>query len=239
MSAKQILSFAAFVALSWVAPAVAAGQPLEFMVKKPHLLGASRGTLVFSDEGVEYKTTDSKDARRWGYDQVKQVQVQSPARVVIRTYEDRGWTRLWADRDVQFELEKGTVTPALVTFLLAKIPRPVVTAVLPELPGAPRFHVPVKHVRGRRGSDGELLLFQNALVYQSPQAGASRYWRFGDLASVLTLDRYRLEVIAYEGGGGDTRSFLFQLKTDLPPGFYDALWAALNAPPPPRGNAAR
>ena len=47
------------------------------------------------------------------------------------------------------------------------------------------------------------------------------------------MDRYRLELVTYEGGGGDTRPFLFHLKTDLPPGFYDALWSALNAPPPP------
>lgn len=104
------------------------------------------------------------------------------------------------------------------------------TAVLPELPGAPRFRVPVKHVRGRKGSHKELLLYPDALVFQSGQPGASRYWRFGDLASVLRLDRYRVEVTAYEGGGGDVRPFLFQLKIDLPPGFYDALWSAVNTP---------
>lgn len=89
----------------------------------------------------------------------------------------------------EFRVEKGTITPALTSFLLAEIPRPVMTAVLPELPGEPRFRAPVKHVRGRKGSHGELLLYPGSLVFQSEQPGASRYWRFGDLASVLRLDR--------------------------------------------------
>ena len=233
MSAKQTLSCATLVALSWVSPVVATSQTLELAVKKPHIVGASHGTLVFSDQGVEYRTADKKDARRWIYEDIKQVQVLSPTRITVRTYEDQGWTKMWADRTFEFEIQKGAVTPALATFLLAKIPRPVVTAVLPALAATPRFRVPVKHVRGRRGSNGDLLLYSDALVYQSTQAGASRYWRFGDLASVLALDRYRLEVVAHEGGAGDTRSFLFQLKTDLPPGFYDALWSALNAPRAP------
>jgi len=92
----------------------------------------------------------------------------------------------------------------------------------------------VKHVRGRRGRDGDLALYDDALVYESPEAGASRYWRFGDLASVYAPDRFRLEVLTYEGGGGETRPFTFQLKTDLPPGFFDRLWASVNTPAPLR-----
>lgn len=238
MSATRILSCATLVALSWVSPAVAADQALELAVKNPHMVGASHGTLVFGDQGVQYRTTDKKDARSWSYEDIKQVQILSPTRVVVRTYEDQGWTKMWVDRAYEFQITKGTVTPALVTFLLAKIARPVVTAVLPALDATLRLRVPVKHVRGRRGSNGALLLYSDALVYQSTQPDASRYWRFGDLASILTLDRYRLEVVAYEGGAGETRPFLFQLKTDLPPGLYDALWSALNPPPSLRPIAA-
>jgi len=235
MSARRLLSCAALIALSWATPTRAAAPPLEVPVTLPHFFGASHGTLVFTDEGVEYRTTDEKDARRWSYEQIKQVQVQSPVRIAIRTYEDRGWTRLWADRTVEFDIEKDRITPELSAFLLANIPRPVVTAVLPPLAGTARYQVLVKHVRGRRGSEGELLLYDNALVYRSPKPDASRYWRFTDLASVYAPDRYRLDVITYEGGGGDTRPFTFQLKTDLPAGFYDTLWSAINPLTPLRG----
>jgi hypothetical protein len=234
MSAKRFLSCATLIAVFCATPIWAAPPPLEFVVKRPHLFGASHGTLVFTDEGVQYRTTDAKDARRWTYEQIKQVQVQSPTLVAVRTYEDQGWTKLWADRSFGFEVEKGVVTPELLTFLLARTPRPVVTAVLPSRAGTPEFRVPVKHVRGRRGDEGELLLYNDALVYQSPRSDASRYWRFGDLASVLSLDRFRFEVTAYEGGAGETRPFLFQLKSDLPPGFYDSLWSAVNMRAPLR-----
>jgi hypothetical protein len=48
--------------------------------------------------------------------------------------------------------------------------------------------------------------------------------------SVLKLDRFRLQVTVYEGGSGDTRSLVFELKSDLPEGFFDALWARVNPP---------
>ncbi len=239
MTSLRLVAGAVLIALAWVGPAAAAPQTFDLAVKAPHLLGASHGTLVFGDQGVEYRTSDRKDARRWTYEQIKQVQVLSPTRIAVRTYEDQGWTRLWTDRTVEFELEQGSVSPELTAFLLAKIPRPVLTSVLPVMTHAPRFRVPVKHVRGRHGSDGDLVLYDEALVYESPQKGASRYWRFGDLASVFAPDRFRLDVLTYEGGGGDTRPFTFQLKTDLPPGFYDTLWAALNAPAPLRQTTGR
>ena len=228
MSAKQLLAVAAVVTSTWAAPAPAAGQPMEVSVMLRHLFGASHGALVFSDEGIEYRTPDGDDARRWSYEQIKQVQILSPTRIALRTYEDEGWTRLWVDRTIVFDVEKGTITPEFSAFLLGQVPRPVVTAVLPGTAGPPLHRVPVKHVRGRRGDEGELLLYSDALAYESPQARASRYWRFEDLASVLLLDRFRLEVLAYEGGAGETRPFLFQLKADLPPGFYDTLWERLN-----------
>ena len=143
-----------------------------------------------------------------------------------------------ADRTFEFEVVKEAVTPALVTLLLANSPRPIFTTVLPALREPPRFRAPAKHAKGRHGTHGELQLYSDALVYQSSEPRASRYWRFGDLTSVLMLDRYRLDIVAYEGGVGETQSYLFQLKADLPPGFYDALWSALNAPPPLRTPAA-
>ena len=33
----------------------------------------------------------------------------------------------------------------------------------------------------------------------------ARFWRFRDVHGVLALDRFRLQVIAYEGGSGETQ----------------------------------
>jgi hypothetical protein len=238
MSITQLISGVMLAAVTAVGPVWAAA-PLEFSVRTGHMRHGSRGTLVFGDQGVEYKTTEKDAGRRWTYEQIKQIQLLSPTRIAVRTYEDQGWTRFWADRTVEFELEKGSAGPELAAFLIVKVPRPVMTSVLPAVTGAPLFRVPVKHLRSRHGADGDLVLYNDALVFESPQKGASRHWRFGDLASIDAPDRFRLEVLTYEGGGGDTRPFTFQLKADLPPGFYDTLWASLNAPAPLRHTTGR
>lgn len=220
------------IVLAMVTIAEAAGPPFELAVKKDHLFGSSRGTLVFTVDGAEYRTSDQDDARRWTYEDIKQVQVLSPTRVAILSYEDRGRLKLGADRTFEFEIVRGGVAPDLVAFLLDRIPRPVVTSVLPPMPasGTPVFHVPVKHQRARRGSDGTLVLYDDRLVYLTEREADARYWRLADLYSVLRVDRYRLEVVAYEGGSGNTRRFVFELKADLAQSAYEALWVRVNPP---------
>ena len=218
------------IALSSVSSAAAAGPPFELSVKRDRLFGASDGTLVFTADGIEYRTTDDDDARQWAYDDVKQVQILSPTRIDILTYEDRGGLRFGVDRTFHFMVVGEPVSSELVTFLLERVDRPLVTAVMPQYSGDVLFRVRAKHQRQGRGNDGTLVLYDRQLLYLSEQEEASRYWRFGDVFSVLKLDRYRLQITAYEGGSGNTRTFVFELKSDLPDGFYDALWARVNPP---------
>ena len=208
--------------------AAAAGPPFELSVKKDQVWGASRGTLIVGQDGIEYRTTDKDDIRTWSYADIKQIQILSPTRIKVLTYEDQGKLRLGADRAFQFEVVGGTVSSELVTFLLDRTGRSVVTVVMPRIEGEPLFRANVKHLRQGRGSDGALVLYDTQLLYLTERVGESRHWRLADLYSVLRLDRYRLEIRAYEGGSGDTRSFVFELKSDLPDGFYDALWARVN-----------
>lgn len=231
---------AAGIVFGTVWNAQASGPPFELAVKKDHLFGSSKGTLVFDTEGVEYRTADKGDARRWSYPDVKQVQILAPTRIAVLTYEDQGRLRLGADRTFRFEVANGTVGPDLVAFLLDRIQRAVVTAVMPP-PSAmpPLYRVPVKYERGIRGSDGTLLLNDESLVYSTEAEGHARYWRLADIFAVLQLDPYRLEVLAYEGGGGDTRRFTFQIKAGLPDGFYQALWGRVNPPALDLRKAAR
>lgn len=230
--ARHVLIASGIALLMVAAAAQAAGPPFELTVKRDQLLGSSRGTLIFTGDGAEYRTTDKDDARRWVYEDIKQVQVLSPKRIAILTYEDRGRLKFGADRTFEFEIVQGDVAPELVAFLLDRIARPVVTSVLPPTPGVgtPVFRVPVKHQRARRGSDGTLVLYDDRLVYLTEQESDARYWRLADLYSVLRVDRYRLEIVAYEGGSGNTRRFIFELKADLPQSAYEALWVRINPP---------
>ena len=218
------------VSLGWVTSAAAAGPPFELSVKRDRLFGGSTGTLAFTVEGIEYQTKNTDDARRWPYDEVKQLQILSPTRIAVLTYEDRGRLRLGADRTFDFTVVQSAVSSELVTFLLERVSRPVVTAVMPQYGGEPLYRVRVKHQRQGRGSDGTLVMYERQLLYVTEQDDDSRFWRFGDIYSVQRLDRYRLQVTVYEGGSGDTRAFVFELKADLSERFFDELWARVNPP---------
>jgi hypothetical protein len=216
------------VLLGHVSATAAAGPPFELSVKRDRAVGGSSGTLVFTADGVEYKTAKADDARRWSYEDVRQLQILSPTRIAVLTYENGRRLKMGADRTFNFKVTQNSVSQELVTFLLERVTRPVVTAVMPAYGGEPIYRVRVKHQRQGRGSEGTLLLYDAHLLYLTEQEDGSRFWRFGDIYSVQKLDRYRLEVNAYEGGGARTRAFVFELKTDLPERFYDDLWARVN-----------
>ena len=208
------------------------GPPYALHVKRSHVIGSSSGTLRVTAEGIEYDTAAKDEARRWAYAEIKQLQIQTPTRVVVLTYEDQGRLRLGADRRFDFDVREGTVSPDLVAFILSHTDRSIMTAVLPPLRNAPLFRVPVKHERQGRGSNGTLLMYDDALVYTTEGKGEARYWRFKDLFAVLPLNRDRFQVLAYEGGAGELRPFTFQLKADLPELFARALWDRVNPPTP-------
>jgi hypothetical protein len=208
--------------------AVAAGPPFELVVKRGHFIGSSRGTLRFTEDRVEYDSTEKKDARTWAYGDIKQLQVLSPTRIAVLTYEDQGRLRLGADRTFSFDVVEGSVSPDVVAFLLSRVARPFVTAVMPPNAGSALFRLPVKHQRAGRGSEGTLVLGEDHVAYLTERETEARYWRFTDVFAVLPLDPFRLQVQAYEGGSGSTRTFVFELKSALPAEFYDALWARVN-----------
>lgn len=208
----------------------AVGQPFELTVKKDRLFGAGDGTLVFTADGVDYLTSDVEEARQWAYDDLKQIQVLSPTQVVIETYEDQGWTRFGADRTFRFEVIGDPASEELVTFLLDRVPQPLVVALVPTRDGAPRVRVPAKLRQRLRGSHGALELWDDYFIYRTDEDAHSRVWRLSDLHLVFQPDRHRLTVAAYEGGGDRTRTFAFDLKQPLPPGALEAIWERMQRP---------
>ena len=225
---RFIVITAAVMVLASASQVGAAGPPFELAVKKDQFIGSSRGTLRLTEDSVQYDTTEKKDARAWPYEDIKQLQVLSSTRIVVLTYEDQGRLKLGADRRFTFDVVTGSVPPELVAFLLSRVERPFVTAVMPPSAGPVLFRLPVKHQRSGRGSDGSLVLTENHLAYVTEQETNARFWRFSDIFAVLPLDPFRLQVEAYEGGSGQTRTFVFELKGALRAEFYEALWARVN-----------
>lgn len=207
-------------------------QPFAVTVKKDRLFGAGKGTLVFTTDSVAYETTDVEDAREWGYDDLKQIQVVSPTRVLMVTYEDQSWIKFGADRTFDFEVTGEPVSEELVAFLLERVPLPLVVARMPPLDAAPLFAVPVRLRQG--GSLGTLELLDDHLVYRTDDDDSARAWRLADLYLVFQPDRHRLTVQAYEGGGDQTQAFEFDVKRPLPAGALEEIWAGMHGPSLPR-----
>ena len=221
---------ACVVGVVWLTATAAVAQPFELTVKKDRLFGASEGTLVFTADGVDYRTKDVEDTRQWVYADVKQILILSSTHVAIATYEDQGWLKLGADRAFDFEVTGEPVSEALVTFLLDRVRQPLVVALVPTHDEAPHVRVPVKLRQRLRGSQGTLELWDDHVVYRTDEDARSRVWRLSDLHLVFQPDRHRLTVAAYEGGGDRTRTFEFELKQPLPPGALEAIWERMHGP---------
>jgi len=179
-------------------------------------------------DGIVFQAADAKKARQWPYRELKQVRVVSPRKIALDTFEDGSRWRFGADRTVEFTVTEGTIDGQLVAHLLGHVQRPVSSAVMPAGLQEPSVRVAAKHLRSTRGTHGALVLYPSGLAYETASEGDSRYWRSGDVESILRTSPRRLLVDVYESGR--VRPFAFELKEPLPDAAFDALWQQVNSP---------
>jgi hypothetical protein len=203
-------------------------QDFEYAVRHGHTFKDCRGILKISPEGVEYKTDHTKDNRRWKFDDIRVIELESPAEISIVTYEDQ---KLWMGKDkvFTFTLLNKKATPELTEFLLGHVKRPKELAVIPEESEEPVYEIPVKHLRTISGTMGTLRIYPHKVVYQSAVPRDSRCWRIRDIARFSQPERFRFQIVSYlSKAGGPNESYNFQLLQDLPEGVYDYLWVRLH-----------
>jgi hypothetical protein len=206
-----------------VCPATAQPAPIE--VREDTVFSRDRGTLRVGDDGVAFDARDVKHSRHWTFAEVRQLRIASSRRIIVETYQSRGWRGLGHSQTHQYRTA-APVPPEWVADVLSRITRSVVTSVIPPAAAPARFTIDVNH----EGTDtgGRLALYSEGLAFETTRDGFARFWRFADLDAVLLQDRYRLLVAAYEGSREHVRPFLFTLKHELSPGFYDELWRTVN-----------
>jgi len=205
----------------------AGAENFEFEVRHHHLFRDCLGTLRITGEGVEYRTDHSKDSRRWSFSEIQTIEVRSGREIAIRSYEDQ---KRFAgkDRTFEFRLVAGEATPELTAFLLERVHRPMVLAVVPSS-GKAVFEIPVKHLKPVSGAMGTLRIFPDRVVFESQRDGDSRIWRFSDIQRFSQPGRFRFQIVSHvPRAGGPTETYNFQLREDLPAGVYDYLWARLH-----------
>ena len=206
-------------------------QEARFPVQHGRLLRDRTGELIFGETGIEYRTKAKGDARTWKYEDIQQLGLLSPKELTIISYEDSKW-KLGKDLFYRFTITTGEITPALWTQLQAKLKRPVVSALIPP-DIAPRFTIPVKHLRGFSGTQGMLEIGDEYILYKTAVPKDSRIWRYEDISSVGTTGPYQVRLTSMdraENESGGERNFVFSLKERLAPEAYDFIWWKINGP---------
>lgn len=218
-----VLLLASFLAAQAATPA----QPPGSLALAVNGAG-SHGTLTFTTDGITFQAADKKKSRQWPYRELKQVRVVSSRKLALDTYEDGSRWRFGADRTVAFKVTEGAIDGQLVAHLLVHVQRPVSSAVMPAGLGNPSVRVTAKHLRGRKGTHGALVIYPSGLAYETASEGGSRYWRLDDVESILRTSPRSLLVDVYESGR--VRPFAFELKEPMPDIAFDALWQQVNPP---------
>lgn len=223
------------VALCFVLVLCGARVPLlaeeqRFQVKHDHGFRSCRGELIFREDEVEYVTSHKKDARTWKYLDIQQLGLLGDRKVAVVTYEDRK-LQFGKDKVFNFELTEGSLSPLLWKTLQARLTKPLVSAVIPQVQ-TPRYLLPVKHQHALGGCQGSLEIGEHEVIYKTSQASDSRIWRYDHLSSIGSTGPYQLRLTSMErtnGELGGDKNFIFDLKHRLDSEVYDFLWKKVNA----------
>ncbi len=197
-----------------------------FSVAQPKTLWRDgRGKVHIADEGIAYEGVKKKENRTWKYLDIQYFDRISRKEFVILTYEDRK-RYLGRDREYRFVITSGELTDELFQTISKRIGRPVTNRVLPEVTSA-SYVVPVKHLHGLGGCEGELKFTKDMAYYVTGNKEDAREWLIArDVQSVWSVNPYAFEIHVYDNNRHEfsrTRVYKFDLKAPLDAEFYRAL----------------
>ncbi len=199
-----------------------------YRVRHDHLFGSCSGTLAFEDAQLRFDSSEDHSLVL-PYLEVQQLRL-SRDRIDLLTWEDRPLL-FGKDRILHFELLEGEIAPAVIGFLEQRLSRPLVTSVIPEL--QPRHILPVKHQGFFRGTQGNLELGDEGIVFRSADQDKSRFWRWEEVSGYGSTGPYQLRISVMErtgGQAGELRNFVFSLKQPLSSPVLELFWAKVHGP---------
>lgn len=184
------------------------------------------GRLEITATGISF-TPGPRSKQRpvgWPYAGIQQLRL-TETELEVLTYRDRVWLA-GSDQPYRFKLSGQRETQAIARELSTRLDQRLVLA-LPDTPEHPRWTARVKRLKRLRGSEGELFLGDEGLVYRTAAPGESRTWRWKDLESVSREGPFSLTLTSFERAlthYGSRQGFEFQLKEALPEERYDEIW---------------
>ncbi len=189
---------------------------LEATLERPLWLKKA-GELRFTAEAIEFQPKGADEPLRWEHRDIQLFDRVSRTELRILTYEDSKW-KLGRDRELRFSVTSGEISDELFDRVRARLHRPTSDRVLRNI-AEPAHRLAVKHLHPLGGCEGELLIFEDRIVYDSRDERHNRDWPLGEaVEGVWSSDAYELEVHVRE-----PRVWRYQLKQRLDQELYERL----------------
>jgi hypothetical protein len=179
-----------------------------------HSLRATSGDLIFTGDGIEFRSDDKRFSNHWPYSEVKTFDLAS-RRLVITDYENRGHY-LPGERRFRFDLVTS-VPPSVAVQLAQRVGKPARNGD-PDPKSTAFFTIQARHGKRFGGTNGLLRFREEGIDYTTTGGVGSRSWRWEDIQTLANPDSYQLRVGAYRD------VFEFELKEPLPRDVFERLW---------------
>lgn len=211
----------------------AEAQEFRFPAREDQIVGGRDGELIIGSEGITFSTANDKHRRAWKYNDIGLIELPTPQRVRIWTYQDREWM-LGKDQHYTYNLAEPQIDKTVIDFLRNRATRPFVVAFATVVEGeAVVTEIAVKHKHRLGGCQGVIKIYKDRISFITSEENHSRDWHWDDIESVGRAGQWQLELATYEREvGGSARSYHFQLKEPLPSHVYDIIWHRVYRPTP-------
>jgi hypothetical protein len=199
--------------------AILTAQPtgLRYEVRHKHTHKGAPAVINFNDSRVWFE--DKKHAETWKYEDIQRLEL-APDKLTILTYEDKKW-QLGRDRVYEFDQLPKDMAAQLYANLHARLDQRFVAQVADSFV-EPIWQAPAKVLHGWYGAQGTIKVGADRVVFESPQPGDSRTWRYSDVTNFSSAGPYELTLTSLDG------STRFQLKQALPEDRFNDLWRRIN-----------
>jgi hypothetical protein len=172
------------------------------------------GAMTVNEDGVSFAGPKGH-AWTWKFQDIQELQL-SPRSIHILTYRD---SKLRMGADEGYEFTGKIPAGELYAILRDRMDQRLVAEIgqAGDLSHV-AFSLPVKHLGRVIGSEGSLAFEAESVVYSTPKKDESRTWRYSDIDSISSSDRFQLTITTLE------KSFNFQLKQPITEARYNELW---------------
>ena len=233
MALRSKAQFGALLILALGTHLVAADS-LTFRVRHQHMRHGADGILRVSNDGIAFEESGkyADHSRQWRFEDIQQLTLSAET-LRIKTYEDRRWD-FGRDREFVFDRLPKDLAAQLYPIFSRRLDQRFVAAVADDQVDKQvkaAWEAPAKLLHWSGGSQGNIMVGSDRVVFRADSPGQSRTWRIGDIDNLSSSGPFDLTITTFERATNSYAShkdFHFALKRPLSEADYNALWTKVN-----------